>query len=242
MTCSGKCSRWMTGAAGPTIVLAGILVAALARPAFAADPPPENRFYVAGILGSSFATLTVDDLPSATDPLFTAGGAAGIDFESFDAGWRLEFEGRYRDPISRTFSADGVDLTATADQGWSTLVNLWRDVEIREGVELYLGGGIGAGGYQQSIAGSIPVENVTADGKAGVTSFAWQVGCGVTCELSRRVVLDLGYRFFEVAGGATTVTTAQSGVPIGIADAGSAFSASELLLAVRIYEPFRRWR
>jgi len=222
--------------------LAGILVAALAAPSAAADLAPENRFYVAGILGSSFATLTVDDLPSATDPLFTAGGATGIDFESFDAGWRLEFEGRYRDQISRTFSGDGVDLTTTADQGWSTLVNLWRDVEIRDGVELYLGGGIGAGGYQQSIAGSIPVENVTADGKAGVTSFAWQVGCGVTCELSRRVVLDLGYRFFEVAGGATTVTTAQSGVPIGIADAGSAFSASELLLAVRIYEPFRRWR
>jgi hypothetical protein len=31
-------------------------------------------------------------------------------------------------------------------------------------------------------------------------------------------------------------------MPIGIGDAGSAFSASELLLAVRIYEPFRRWR
>lgn len=234
--------KWMAWSAGPTIVMASMLVAALARPSTAADPGPESRFYVAGILGSSFATLTVDELPAATDPLFTAGGAAGIDFESFDAGWRLEFEGRYRDPINRTFSLDGVDLNATADQGWSTLVNLWRDVEIGNGFELYLGGGIGAGGYQQSIAGAIPVENAIIDGKAGVTSFAWQIGCGVTCELSRRVVLDLGYRFFEVAGGATSVTTSQSGVPIGRADAGSAFSASELLLAVRVYEPFRRWR
>ncbi|MFM8705768.1 MAG: hypothetical protein ACKOHG_18320, partial [Planctomycetia bacterium] len=97
-----------------TIVLPALLIACLTRPSFAADPPPENRFYVAGILGSSFATLTVDDLPAATDPLFTAGGAAGIDFESFDAGWRLEFEGRYRDPISRTYSLDGVNLNASA--------------------------------------------------------------------------------------------------------------------------------
>jgi opacity protein-like surface antigen len=232
-------------AAGQTLVLAGILVASaatLARPAVAAERAPEDRFYVASIVGASFATLTVDQLPAATDPLFTAGGAAGIDFESFEQGWRLEFEGRYRDPISQTVSIDGLDVNSTADQGWSTLVNLWRDVEIREGLEFYLGGGIGAGGYQQSITGGLPAAGVTVDGKAGVTSFAWQIGCGITCELSRRVVLDLGYRFFEVAGGATTVTTVQSGMPIGIGDAGSAFSASELLLAVRIYEPFRRWR
>jgi hypothetical protein len=34
----------------------------------------------------------------------------------------------------------------------------------------------------------------------------------------------------------------QSGVPLETAGVSSAFSASELLLTVRIYEPFRGWR
>lgn len=237
-----RCEQSLATAAGWTAALVGMVFAAAGGVAAAADHVHEPRFYVAGIVGSSFATLTVDELPAANDPLFTAGAAAGIDFESCEAGWRLEFEGRYRDPLSRTSNIDGFDVNVHADHGWSTLVNLWRDVEIRDGLELYLGGGIGAGGYRSGIAGEIPVENVSIDGGAGITSLAWQAGGGVTWALSRRIVLDLGYRFFEVAGGVSTITTSQSGVPLGTTDVGSAFGASELLLAVRIYEPFRGWR
>lgn len=201
----------------------------------------EPRAYLAPIVGASFATLTTDSIPSATDTLFSAGAAVGIDFESCEAGWRLEFEGRYRDPVSRTHLIEGFDLTTSADHGWSSLFNVWRDVEIGDGFEAYLGGGIGAGGYSMNYDGEIPVENVTLAGGDGITSFAWQAGGGVTYAISRRIVLDLGYRFFEVAGGGTRVTVAQSGVPIESGNLGSAFSASEVVLALRIYEPFAGW-
>jgi opacity protein-like surface antigen len=205
------------------------------------DSGHEPRPYLAPLVGASFATLTTDSIPSATDSLFSAGAAVGIDFESCTAGWRVEFEGRYRDPVSRTQGIEGFDLTTSADHGWSTLLNVWRDVEVGEGFEVYLGGGIGAGGYSMTYDGEIPVENVTLSGGDGITSFAWQAGGGVTYAFTRRIVLDLGYRFFEVAGGGTRVTVAQSGVPIESGNLGSAFSASEVVLALRIYEPFAGW-
>jgi len=50
------------------------------------------------------------------------------------------------------------------------------------------------------------------------------------------------HRLFVIDGGSITATSRQDGVPIDTSRLSSAFSASELLLTVRIYEPFRRWR
>lgn len=49
--------------------------------------------------------------------------------------------------------------------------------------------------------------------------------------------LDLGYRFFAIDE--STATADFIGVPF---DYPTNFAASELLLTLRIYEPFRRWR
>ena len=200
-----------------------------------------SRFYLAGIMGGSFATLTSPGLPSATGPLFTSGGAAGIAFSTGEAAWRLEVEGRARDPIqATTMNAEEASITSlSATGGWSTMVNLWRDYDITEWFNYYVGGGIGGGGYRFGMSQNYPFLDTTVTGLGTVGGFAWQAGGGVAYALTDRITLDLGYRFFDLGAGQVQVQTAQSGVPIDTASLTSAFSANELFFAIRIHEPFR---
>lgn len=203
----------------------------------------DRRFYLSGILGSSWGTLVVDEPPSINEPLFTAGGAAGVAFERESGRLRLEFEGRYRDPIGK--AVEDVDSAASvrAANGWSTLVNAWRDIDLSDRLGIYVGGGIGGGGYGSlALQGSVPAENFTVSGSGGMSGFAWQAGGGAIYEITERVTLDLGYRFFAIDSGSITATSFQSGVPIETLSLGSGFSASELLFTIRVYEPFRGWR
>jgi opacity protein-like surface antigen len=88
----------------------------------------------------------------------------------------------------------------------------------------------------------VPAENFTVDGNSATGGFAWQAGGGVNYAVTDRITLDLGYRFFAIDGGSITATSRQDGVPVDTSRLSSAFSASELLLTVRIEEPFRRKR
>ena len=201
---------------------------------------PGSRFYVAGILGASFATLATDQQVSANDTLFTTGGTLGM---AFDRPWRLEVEGRARDPIAGGITTPGVAGSFEATGGWSTMVNLWRDVEVFDGIGIYVGGGIGAGGYKLGYDASFPGLNTTTTGASNQTGFAWQAGGGVVWDLTSRLSIDLGYRFFAIGSGTTSVSTVQAGnpTPLSTVDVRTGFSASELLLSIRIYEPFRGW-
>ena len=67
--------------------------------------------------------------------------------------------------------------------------------------------------------------------------LAWQAGGGVIYNVSKHIAVDLGYRFFSI--GDNTENIQNFGVP---GEYITNYSASELLLTVRIYEPFRRWR
>jgi opacity protein-like surface antigen len=203
----------------------------------------EDQFYVAGIIGSSFGTLTVPDTPSANNSLFTAGGALGHSWEVEDGFWRLEVEGRHRDPISQQSNLDDFDNTSTvsATGGWSATVNIWRDYNVHDRVTCYVGGGIGGGGYQFGINQDFPVQDATFTGLGTVTGFAWQAGGGVAWAITDGLTLDLGYRFFDLGAGGVTGQLAQSGIPIDTTQVTSAFSASELFFAFRIYDPLQGW-
>lgn len=217
----------------------------LFRPASLRDGERDaSRFYIAGILGSSFATLTSPGFPSATAPVFTAGGAAGFAFEMLDRDWRLEVEGRARDPVSGTLPLpDGVSTSAfSATGGWSTTVNLWRDYDFTERLTAYVGGGIGGGGYQFGVNQQFPIQDLTVAGLGTGAGFAWQAGGGLAWALADRITLDLGYRFCEINGGNVVAQQSQTGVLIDTTRFSSTFSASELFFAIRIYEPFRRRR
>ena len=208
------------------------------------EPGVAPRFYLAGIIGASFATLTQPDLPEGNailnQTLFTAGGAAGWAFDRPWGQWRAEFEGRGRERMQFTES-DPIAGTVSlhANDGWSTMANLWRDLDITERGAIYLGGGIGAGGYRTVSSGQ--TLGSTLSGSTGITSFAWQAGGGAILAIDDRMQLDLGYRFFSLEPGQSDIrVTNASGT---IHDTlRNQFSSSELLLTLRIYEPFRRWR
>ena len=203
---------------------------------------PDRRLYLTSILGADFGTLSVGDGPNATDSLFTTGAAGGMAFERPQGWFRTEFEARYRDPVSSTVRDPGLGGTATvtARDGWSTMINTWRDLEVTDRVALYLGGGIGGGGYTVAFDGGFPALDVALSGSTAVTGFAWQAGGGASWLVTERIALDLGYRWFAVDGGPATidVTTPFFSLSDSI---GTNFGASELLFSLRVYEPFRRW-
>ena len=217
----------------------------------------QQRFYVTGMLGESFATLAeplyqeVSRGSAINRSVLTAGGAAGIAFERDNGRLRIEVEGRGRDDVTAGLNQSlSEDFTANfnwaAADGWSALFNVWRDFSVSEQVDLYLGGGVGGGGYRYSMAGSVafPSEATVLSyaSNAQVASFAWQAGGGVIWNLSNRVALDVGYRFFSIDQSPTTLTGFIDGVPLGSIVLPQQFTASELLFGLRIYEPFRRWR
>lgn len=217
----------------------------------------QQRFYVTGMLGESFATLAeplyqeVSRGSAINRSVLTAGGAAGIAFERDNGRLRIEVEGRGRDDVTAGLNQSlSEDFTANfnwaAADGWSALFNVWRDFSVSEKVDLYLGGGVGGGGYRYSMAGSVafPGEETVLSytGNAQVASFAWQAGGGVIWNLSDRVAFDVGYRFFSIDQSPTTLTGFIDGVPLGSIVLPQQFTASELLFGLRIYEPFRRWR
>jgi opacity protein-like surface antigen len=246
----------------PLATYAGELVAAEhVLPVSLSDDTASSRFYVAGIAGASFATLTnggsfeafpgsvFSSTGSVNDTLFTGGGAVGMAVARPSGQFRTEVEGRDRGAMSGPTSlaiSGGTFLdqaaTTTASGVWSCMTNLWRDYDLNDAVGLYGGGGIGIGGYQYQTASPDPQLVVT--GANTINSFAWQIGTGVTYQMSSRVTFDVGYRFFSIGNGSTPLlssdNTATGGAPyLFLGNSISAFTASELLLSVRLYEPFR---
>jgi opacity protein-like surface antigen len=166
----------------------------------------------------------------------------GMAFERPQGWFRTEFEARYRDPVSSTVRDSGLGgiATVTARDGWSTMINTWRDLEVTDRVSLYLGGGIGGGGYTVVFDGGFPALDVALSGSTAVIGFAWQAGGGASWLVTERIALDLGYRWYAVDGGPAAIDVA---TPIfSFSDSiGTNFGASELLFSLRVYEPFRRW-
>ncbi len=229
-------------------------------PVSLSDEPAASRFYVAGIVGASFATLTnggsFESIPgsvfsptgSVNDTLFTGGGAVGMVFAKSSGQLRMELEGRDRGAMSgpTTLNVSGGTIldrpmTTTASGVWSFMTNFWRDYDLTSNLGLYAGGGIGIGGYQYQTRSLDP--DLVVSGANTINSFAWQAGTGVTYQVSSRVTFDVGYRFFSIGDGSTPLLSSGStggGPPyFFFGNSVSSFTASELLLSVRIYEPFR---
>jgi opacity protein-like surface antigen len=207
---------------------------------------PSRRFYITGIIGASFGTLqsgglnTEGDFPNtgrATDSLLTAGAAVGMAFDRANGLLRLEVEGRGRDALQGSTNSfepptPSYFYSVRAADGWSVMSNVWRDWYLTERLGFYGGGGIGAGGYR------LTVNDTVVSGYGHMGGFAWQAGTGTTYQLTKRTTIDLGYRFFDTVSDSLPLTTIGSGgIPAGSYQ--SNFYASELLLSVRIYEPFR---
>ena len=218
------------------------------------------RWYLSGILGlssmrvASGGQLSIIDsgIPVAANTgtggrtEITAGGALGISFDRPAGFLRAEFEGRARGNF--TSETDIEQLTAltvptTYDlrvaDGWSTMVNLWRDLFITNRLLIYGGGGIGAGGYRIFVQSDVTPGGAQAECGNSITKFAWQVGGGVVYRLTERIDLDLGYRYFQLGTGSTHVPLTTT--PAAAGTYRSSLSSNETLLTLRIYDPFARW-
>jgi len=222
------------------------------------------RPYVTGIVGASFGTINaggstryggpstfLQSVGSVNETMFIGGGAIGMAIDRPSGLLRVEVEGRAREPMSgqtnlRNFYNGVPDgdspLTTTATNGWSAMVNFWRDYFFTDRLGVYGGGGFGIGGYQYSMLGQFDA-TTSLIGSSAVNTFAWQVGTGITYQLNDRITLDTGYRFLAMTPGATPLAATDGGPTLSpVGSFTSAFSASELLISIRIYEPFRRWR
>jgi opacity protein-like surface antigen len=215
------------------------------------------RPYVTGIAGASFGTLNTGGgggfggtplgfAGSVNEAMFTGGGAIGVAFDQPSGLLRMEVEGRARGPMQGKTQFFVVEETnvlpidTVASGGWSAMTNFWRDWFLSDRFGVYGGGGFGVGGYQYST--SLTEGSQTLGGSSTVNTFAWQVGTGFTYQLSDRVTFDTGYRFFAMSPASNPVSLNSGSFSQSIGSSTSAFSASELLLSIRIYEPFRNWR
>lgn len=200
------------------------------------DEPRTPRLYVGGIIGASFATLAFPPDDAINRSLFTAGGTLGVAFDRTFGALRLEVEGRGRDKVSETSIDPDFSITSEATDVWSSTVNVWRDFSATDNLGVYLGGGIGGGGYRSVISATGAAAGLISANDP-VSAFAWQAGCGFTYAVTPRATLDLGYRFFAIDEATSTGYDALAG-PFSYQ---TGFSASELLLTLRVYEPFRGW-
>ena len=207
------------------------------------DEAAPRQFYVSGILAASFDTLFYGAPPSIQQTAFSAGGALGVALNRPNGLLRFEFEGRGRDNITETFALDAANYsTISVSDGWSAMANMWRDLFFTKNFGAYAGGGIGGGGYRSTYSGALPIIGYPAiNGSSHTSSFAWQAGCGVVYAVNSRLTLDLGYRFYALQPTQTDIYSSGSAAspPVLIGLGENTFSASELLLSIRIYEPFR---
>lgn len=207
------------------------------------DAAAARRWYVSGIVGASFMTLTsggentiplepTQNTGAITGGAFTGGGSLGLAIPATGGQWRLEMEGRQRARLSGQTTSVGEPFfyDVQAKDGWSVTGNLWRDIAITDHIDLYAGGGIGGGGYRLSVD-----DQIYSAAYSQVSAFAWQAGGGVVWNPSNRLAIDLGYRFFAVGTGHTALVDTFSGGSAGVYT--SALSASEVLLTFRLYEP-----
>lgn len=182
-----------------------------------------RRFYISGMLGPSFVNLaeTSPLVGTYDNTVFSAGGAAGVALDRRRGALRLELEGLWRNDAVTT--VDGIG-TIAANNGWSVMQNVWRDVLITDRFGVYGGGGLGGGGYTLAVDAASQVISPT---------FAWQFGGGLIYEITNRLTFDVGYRYFHL----NDVTTA---VP-AVGDVTTQYGASELMFTLRFYDPLRRW-
>ncbi len=204
-----------------------------AEPDFTPEPVawnqsrPDRRFYISGMLGPSFANLSARSIDTSDD-LFAAGGSIGMSFERARGRLRIETEAVGRDTY---FGEVAGPQGRLAFSNWSVTENIWRDFMLTDRLGIYGGGGLGAGGYRYAV-GNIQT-GARLYGEPG-TALAWQVGGGLTFEITDRLTFDVGYRYFHID---TINARNSSGAFVTPTD----FSASELMFSLRFFEPFRAW-
>ena len=215
-----------------------------------ADADDDCRVYVSKVLGVTFLNLKTSAVqpagaaagvspvwssPTSTNgSLFTAALVGGVRVPRPGGALRLECEGALRDDFNQSRNpANETAITIQANDDWTALANLWRDVAITRRLGVYAGGGVGGGGYWLTASG--PDGSALSHQQA---AFAWQAGGGLIWRYNSLVALDASYRFLSFADNTATLTQPGLGA---VGTVTASMTAGELFLMLRVYEPFQ-WR
>jgi hypothetical protein len=210
----------------------------------------DARLYLAKVLGVTFTNLKTSAIHNASGgngvppawnapisingPLFTAAIAGGVRVPRSTGALRLEFEGALRDNFSQTVTTTGgSQISIRANDNWSALANAWRDFSISNRLNVYVGGGVGSGGYW--LDASSP-DGSFASNQTPV--FVWQAGGGAAWRYNDWIDLAMSYRFLDFDP--INASLVQPGVG-SIGTISSKMTAGELFFMLRVYDPFQ-WR
>lgn len=193
------------------LLVISALVGITAIPAVCSATPARPGGYMSFYVGASapqdsdatiseFNPVSVRSVRVEYDPGITSGGTGGYDFGYL----RLEGEMSYkRGEINSVNDQTSGERYVNADgdvQLFATMANAFFDVHNGSPITPYLGGGLGYARVKLSNTRAVSSstgdvnDHVLRSGEEG--AFAYQVGAGLEAELSRRVSLDIGYRYF----------------------------------------------
>ena len=171
-------------------ILAGLFVCSLSVSAFAGDP----GFYAgvnAGLIVPSDVKMSSPGVSFDVSRKvgYAIGGAAGYDFGT---NVRAEAEISYKaNDTSERKNGNIVTAYNSTISALNFMANAYYDIHEMHsfGVMPYVGGGVGVAQLSNS-------NGVLAGGTSNDTVFAYQVGAGVAYDVSSKVTMDVGYRYF----------------------------------------------
>ena len=172
-----------------------LATSALATPALARD----NSWYVEGDAGGTI----VEDIQNITGQNnigiletkvgYDFGGIVGYDFGAFrleaEASYRRAEEKRYRSPTLNI----GQPSIGGGAEALSFMMNGLLDFGPDDGLQGFVGGGVGVGRVKNAVLTAVPAINLVDSD----TGFAWQGLAGVRMPVTSNVDLGLKYRFYN---------------------------------------------
>ena len=162
----------------------------------------DEGWYVSGQAGASILTSSEIGEPTGvfdaigTEIDFDVGyglsGAVGYHWGLF----RVEGEINYAESDINEFEIVGIGVSGSADvNSLGFMANAFKDFEISDGWQFYLGGGIGYAIVSINDASILDIPLADDDDSV----FAYQLGTGIGYQISPKTTFSLDYRYFATA-------------------------------------------
>jgi opacity protein-like surface antigen len=195
--------------AGVLIATAGAASAQDQLPGQSTAPDWSKNFYLRLDTGASFTTDANRNFGNSDfGDGYAIGGGIGY---RFDPHWRTDMTLSYRGNYGFA-TATGVGPSHGDVDALVGLVNGYYDFTSYAGFTPYIGGGIGFSSNHISPTGVAVGPSGGSLNSDTSSQFAWQVGAGVSYNLSQNWALDIGYRYLDMGEARTGDDLAINGV------------------------------
>ena len=119
---------------------------------------------------------------------------------------------------------------------YSAMLNLYYDIDTGTKFTPYIGGGIGYARVKSkaAVTGDTPFGAIDMNSSTHENNFAWQLGFGVSYQVTDNIDIDLGYRYSDYGNAKDSVATPIPGLDKTLyADAKYSITSHEALLGLR---------